>query len=167
MNQRLCGDGWISLWKNEREILYVEMDISAMVVPVTPEGNVLLITEPSPAYDNRILYLPCGSLEAGEAPASAANREMQEEIGLKAAQLTQIGELYPMVKYVRCRQHVFLAQDFEPSRLTGDEGPDWVIEVQPAPLDDFETLIAQGRLQDSTVIAALYMARSYLHTSTQ
>ena len=162
MNQKLCGDKWISLWKNEKGILYVQMDDAALVVPITPEGDVLCITEPSQAYGGRVLGLPAGNIEQGETAADAANRELQEEIGLKATRLTLVGQLHTFIKYVRGRHSVYLAQDFVPSRLQGDEGDDWIIEVERVPLRTFETLIAQGRLSDSNTIAALFMTRSYL-----
>ncbi len=162
MNQQLCGDQWMSLWKNERDILYVSMDDAALIVPVSPQGEVLMITEPSPAYGGRMLGLPAGRVEAGETADIAANRELQEEIGLKAGHLTWLGDLFPFYKYMRCRQSVYLACDFSASRLPGDEDEHWVIEVERVPLRQFESLIATGRLQDSNTIAALYMARSYL-----
>lgn len=162
MNQPLCGDEWISLWRNDRDIVYVQMDNGALIVPITADGNVLLITEPSPAYGQRILGLPSGVVEPDEAPEAAANRELQEEIGLKAGRLNWLGDLHPFFKYVHCRQSVFLARDLEPSQLEGDEGPDWIIEVERVPLDSFEQLIHTGRLQDAPTIAALYLARRYL-----
>ncbi len=162
MSQRLCGDQWIALYKNEKNILYVGMDDGVMIVPVLPNGDVLFITEPSPAYGERVLFLPSGMVEPGEAPAVTANRELQEEIGYRARQLRSIGNLNPFVKYVRSRQQIFLARGLEPSKLVGDEGLDWRIEIEPHPMRRFEDLIASGRLRDSTVIAALYMARQAL-----
>jgi ADP-ribose diphosphatase len=162
MGQKLCGDQWISLYRNDQDITYVQMDDAALVVPLTADGQVLFITEPSPAYGERVLTLPAGNVETGETPAIAANRELQEEIGYRAARLDALGQLYPFVKYLRCCQHIFLARDLAPSRLQGDEGSDWIIEVEPTPLLHFERLIDTGRLRDSTAIAALYRARRYL-----
>jgi ADP-ribose diphosphatase len=162
MNQPICGDEWITLWHNERQIVYVQMGDGAMAVPLTPEGDVLFITEPSPAYGERILGLPSGLVDTEELPVEAANRELQEEIGLKAGRLTLLGELNPMVKYVHCRISIFLARDFTPNKLQGDEDEHWHIEVERIPLRDFESFIASGRLTDSTAIAALYLARRYL-----
>ncbi|MAS35240.1 MAG: ADP compounds hydrolase NudE [Anaerolineaceae bacterium] len=160
MDQKLCGDTWISLRENEQGVLYVEMDEAIVVVPVTPEGNVLLIMEPSAAYGENVLTLPAGRIESGEDAATAANRELQEEIGFKAQSLTPIGQLHPFIKYLRSHQTIFLARDMIPSKLDGDE--DWAIAVEPTPLNAFETLIDAGRLTDSIVIATLYLTRRYL-----
>jgi len=164
MNQRICGDQWIGLYKNANGIVYIGMGDgdSVMTVPVTPNGDVLLITEPSPAYDERVLFLPSGNVESGETPAFAANRELQEEIGYRANQLNHLGDLHPFIKYVRCRMHIYLGRQLESSKLIGDEGPEGRIEVERHPLASFEDLIAAGRLRDSTAIAALFMARQAL-----
>ncbi len=162
MSDMICGDEWISLHKNERNICYVKMADAALVVPLTDQQEVLLITEPSPAYGGTILCLPGGMVENDEQASMAANRELQEEIGLRAGRMDSLGELYPMIKYVQCRQRIYLGRGLKKSKLNGDEGADWPITVEPFPLAQFDSLIASGRLRDSSVIAALFMARSYL-----
>ncbi len=160
-NQIIGGDQWMALCQNERGVLYTRMDDGALVVPLTAEGEILFINEPSPAYGEMVLYLPGGMVEPGEKPAYAANRELQEEIGYIATHLDYLGVLYPSIKYVECRQHVYLGRGLTASKLQGDED-DTLITVQRVPLSHFESLIAAGRLRDSTVIAALYLARSFL-----
>jgi len=132
----------------------------ALIVPLTAEGEVLLALEPSAAFDEPTLVLPGGVIEVGEPPAEAANREMQEEIGYKAGRLDLLGELRPFSKYLTVRSYIYLARDLVPGRLTGDE--DYQIGIERVPLSDFETLIANGRLHDARVIAALYMAQSFM-----
>ena len=132
----------------------------ALIVPLTAEGEVLLTLEPSAAFHEPTLVLPGGVVEAGEPPAEAANRELQEEIGSKAERLDLLGELRPFSKYLTVRSYIYLARDLVPGRLTGDEG--YQIGIERVPLSDFETLIANGRLRDARVIAALYMAQSFM-----
>jgi hypothetical protein len=48
----------------------------------------------------------------------------------------------------------------QPSKLQGDEA--YEITVERVPLAQFEELIASGRLCDSSVIAALFLARNFL-----
>lgn len=167
MTQILGGDQWMTLCQNEQGILFTRMGDAALVVPLTTDGDVLLITEPSPAYGGLVLYLPCGNVEPGEVPADTANRELQEEIGYRAGRLDSLGQLHPSIKYVECRQHIYLGRDLTPSKLQGDEGADWPITVEAVSLARFEELIAAGRLCDSTVIAALYLARDFLSRETR
>ncbi len=132
----------------------------ALIVPFTAEGEVLLSLEPSAAFDEPTLILPGGIVEAGEPPAEAANRELQEEIGYKAGRLDFLGELRPFSKYLAVRSFVYLARDLIPSKLAGDE--DYEVGIERVALSDFEALIAASRLHDARAIAALYMARAYI-----
>lgn len=139
---------------------HIEYRNKAQCVALTDTGMVIFIVEPSPAYGEDVLYLPGGGIEQGESPQEAANRELQEEIGYKALRLTPLGELRPWVKYLHHSAFLYLARELTPSKLHGDEIHNITTEL--VPLNDFERVIAAGRLHDSTVIAALYLARDYI-----
>ncbi|HVB21638.1 MAG TPA: NUDIX domain-containing protein [Ktedonobacteraceae bacterium] len=137
-------------------------DNEVMIVPLTLEGDVILTSEPSPAFGEPALILPGGSIEANEAMEATATRELQEEIGYAPGRLTYLGELRPSSKYFATRSFIFLGRDLTASSLQGDE--DYEILQERIPLATFEQLIATGRLTDARVIAALYIARSFLQT---
>jgi ADP-ribose diphosphatase len=121
---------------------------------------VLLTIEPSAAFPGPTMILPGGSTNPDLPHAETANLELQEEVGLRAERIDFLGELRPFSKYLTVRTFVYLARDLVPSRLVGDET--YVIDVEQVPLSDFESLIDAGRLLDARVIAALYMARTFL-----
>jgi ADP-ribose diphosphatase len=139
---------------------YVQGGDNALVVALTPRGEVFLVAEPSPAFHDETLVLPGGEISAGEQPAQTANRELQEEIGYKAGKLVHLGQIRGDAKYNTQCVHIFLALDLRPSRLAGDEP--YKMRVGRVPLANFEQLIASGKLTDANSIAALYMAQSYL-----
>lgn len=152
---------WIALYEGFRETVYVAASNGVMVVPFLPGGDVILIQEPTGYGDGDLtLLLPAGSIEPGEDPQASANRELQEEIGLAAARFDPLGRVQPWVKYLNSHIELYLARDLTPSRLQGDE--DYEIVTENVPLDSFETLMASGRLRDSSVIAALFLARQRL-----
>lgn len=126
------------------------------------ESDVLLTVEPSAAFDEPALLLPGGEASPELTYEETANRELQEEVGYRAARLDFLGELRPWAKYLAVRSFVYLARDLTPSKLPGDE--QYEIGVERAPLSAFEPLIAAGRLKDARVIAALYMARARLQS---
>jgi ADP-ribose pyrophosphatase len=140
---------------------YVHGKDGTQCVPLTDSGRVICIVEPSPAFGRDILTLPGGQIERHETPAIAANRKLQEEIGYYANQLDYLGELRPWIKYLRASIYIYLARDLTPSNLGGDGCCNLATEL--IHLDDFERLIEQGRLQDSSVIAAFYRARAFLN----
>ncbi len=131
-----------------------------LVVALDGGDEVLLACEPSAAFGEPVLILPGGCAEPGEPHEATANRELQEELGFRAARLDPLGELWPWSKYLRVRSHVFLARELTPSRLDGDEG--YEIGIERVPLSQFELEIAAARLRDARAIAALYLARAFL-----
>lgn len=133
-----------------------------MIVPLTVEGDIILTSEPSPAFGEPALILPGGSIETDETMEATAARELQEEIGFASGRLTYLGELRPSAKYFTTRSFIYLGRDLTPSSLQGDE--DYEILQERVPLATFEQLIATRRLTDARVIAALYMARGFLQT---
>ncbi len=160
MTRVICGDQWISYCENDDGDGFVQMEDAVLVVPVDADGNVLAITEWSAAYRERVLVLPGGIVDDGESSEEAANRELQEEIGLRAASIEPLARLYPLHKYVNAATEVFLAQEFTESRLEGDEG--WEIEIERIPLREAAAAAAAGRPADSTVVAALLLAARHL-----
>ena len=141
---------------------FVRCDDEAIVVALTDDGDVLLTIEPSAAFPGPTVILPGGTTSPDLSSAETANRELQEEIGLRAGRLDFLGELRPFSKYLTVRTFVYLGRDLTESWLVGDEP--YTVEVDRVPLSSFESLIANGRLMDARVIAALYMARAFLES---
>ena len=139
---------------------FVHTGDEVLVVALSEQGQALLLKEPSPAFGAPTLVLPGGSVEEDEEFSLAANRELQEEAGFRAARLDYLGELRPFSKYLTVRSHVYLARQLSPSALPRDEG--YEIEVSRVPIGGFEELVGDGRLLDARVIAALYLARAFM-----
>ncbi|MBI2084778.1 MAG: ADP compounds hydrolase NudE [Candidatus Aenigmarchaeota archaeon] len=137
----------------------VEKKDSAMIVPITDDGNLILIKEYFVATDDYQISLPKGRVDSGH-PLDAANRELQEEIGYKANKMTPLGTLIVSPGSTRHKTHIYLAQKLVESRLQGDE--DEEIELIKVPFEDFEKFIENKELTEARVIAALYIARNYL-----
>ncbi len=159
----LCGDEWMALAQTrhgDQEVSVIVAGDEAVIVPLTPEGEVIFTVEPSPALGRDVLILPGGTIESGEPALEAANRELQEEIGFRAARLDFLGRVQPWAKYLTTTAHLYLARDLTPSTLPGDE--DYAIRLERVRLDGFEALIDSGRLGDARVIAALYLTRRHL-----
>jgi ADP-ribose pyrophosphatase len=107
-----------------------------------------------------LLELPAGTLNPGEAPALAANRELQEEIGMRAEHLEELTSFYLAPGYSSELMHVFLAQGFSPSVLAQDE--DEVIIVEKVPAAQALGLVQRGELRDAkSLVAVLLAARRF------
>jgi ADP-ribose diphosphatase len=161
LHKLIFSNRWLSLYEADQGTCYVACDSGVMVVPITADHRVILISEPTAYGDGAgTLFVPSGKIDEGEDAAQSANRELQEEIGFAAARLDCLAEVEPWAKYLKSSISIFLARDLTPSKLDGDEA--YAIEQVHVPLASFERLIAEGKLSDTTVIAALYLARQRL-----
>ncbi len=133
---------------------------AVLVVPMPDPDTVLLIREYAAGTERYELGFPKGRIEAGEDALQAAGREIREEIGLAARELTPLDELTIAPGYIRARTHVVLARDLYPAPLPGDEPEP--IEVVPWPLADLPGLLRQPDLSEARTLAALLLTREYL-----
>jgi ADP-ribose diphosphatase len=84
---------------------------TALIVPLDPGNNVLFVREYFYAIDEYQLGLPKGRIDKGSDPVKTANKELQEEIGLRAGKLEKLKVLTMTPGYSTQRTHVFLAHD--------------------------------------------------------
>src|ERR1039458_3436416 len=98
----------------------VEKHDGAIILPIE-DGRVWLVEQFRYTIQERALELPQGSWErAIEDPEKLARGELQEELGLKAAQMIQLGTLWIAYGFARQREHVFLASGLSPAEKIPD-----------------------------------------------
>lgn len=157
----IASHRWLSLYEGFRGEPFIRSNDGVVVVPVNDKGEVLFISEPTIFDQQPVLFLPAGSVDRNETPAVAANRELQEEIGYRAERLDFLHIFHPLARHAEWKAHAFLGRNLFPSKLDGDEP--YELPITYIPLSNFEQLLVEGKLHDSTIIAALYMARSFLN----
>jgi len=155
----IASDPYFTLMADAEGVGYVHCGDGVLVIPLTADDQVLLAVEYSPAFGREILTLVAGSVDEGESPEEAANRELQEELGWRAKRIEFLGELHPF-KYLHSRQFLFLAQDLVPSHRQGDERHP--VRARSIPLDGWMELCVRGELQDALAVAALSLADRHL-----
>jgi ADP-ribose diphosphatase len=133
---------------------------AVLIVPMLDSQTVLLVREYAAGVERYELGLPKGKVDDGETPLVAANRELKEEVGYGARQLTFITSLSIAPAYLEHMTDIILAEDLYPEKLEGDEPEE--LEVIPWRLDDLQLLFAQGDCTEARSIAALYLIRDYL-----
>ena len=139
---------------------YIDARDESLIVPLCANGEIIFIVEPSAAFEEDVLLLPGGSVESDESAAETADRELQEEIGYKAARLDYLGVVRPWSKYLRVSSHIYLGRELRESQAKGDE--EYVIQRITVPLSDTARLIAEGTIRDARVIVALQLLFAYL-----
>jgi ADP-ribose pyrophosphatase len=134
----------------------IEHTGSVAMVPLDEAGNVWFVRQYRHAARQVLLELPAGTLNAGEAPLPAANRELQEEIGMRAGQLEELASIYLAPGYSSELMHVYLAQELSASALAPDE--DEFLDIEQVPATRVLGLIQRGELHDAKSVAALLLA---------
>jgi ADP-ribose pyrophosphatase len=133
---------------------------AAAAVPLTDDGNVLLIRQYRHAAGGYIYEIPAGKIDPGEDPLACAAREVEEEIGRRASSLTPMLSFYTTPGFTDEVIHLFLATGLTPGTQSLER--DEVLEVVEMPLEQAIRHIADGTIRDAKTIIGLqasYLAR--------
>jgi ADP-ribose pyrophosphatase len=143
----------------------VELDVvrhpgAAAVVPLDAEGRVLMVRQYRHTVGGWLLEIPAGKLAAGEDPATGAGRELEEEAGVRAATLRELGSILVSPGFCDERIWLYLATDLEavPQRLEDDE----VLSLERLPLAEAVHRAESGEIVDAKSTCALLRAAALL-----
>ncbi|MBQ7907089.1 MAG: NUDIX hydrolase [Clostridia bacterium] len=130
------------------------------VVPVTDDGQVIMVRQFRYPFEQVLLEIPAGKLEPGEDPLEAVKRELEEESGAVAGKIQHIGELYTTVAIFDEKIQIYLTTDltFKDSHPDEDE----FVEVTKIPLDTLVTMIMNGEIKDAKTQIAILKADKIL-----
>jgi ADP-ribose pyrophosphatase len=134
----------------------IEHTGAVAVVPLDEEGNVFMVRQYRHSVRAELLELPAGTVKPGEDPDSTAMRELQEEIGMTAADLKLIGEFFLAPGYSSELMRVYLAHGLTPASLPPDE--DEVIQVEKILFPDAVRMAINGQIRDAKSVAGLLLA---------
>lgn len=143
----------------------VELDVvhhpgAAAVVPLDGDGSLLMVRQYRHTVGGWLLEVPAGKLSPGEDPAACAHRELEEEAGVRAATLRELGSIFVSPGFCDERIWLFLATDLTASgqRLEADE----VLAVERVPLAEAERRALDGELVDAKSTVAILRAAALL-----
>ena len=141
-----------------REI--VEHSGGVGVLPVDGEGNCWCVRQFRYAFGAHLLEVPAGKLEPGEKPLECAIRELSEETGFAAKELTFLGALYPSPGYCRETLYLYLATGLTPGKAHLDKGE--FLDVEVWKLDELYDMVMRGELPDAKTAMAVVKAKLLL-----
>jgi ADP-ribose pyrophosphatase len=131
---------------------------SVVIVPVTDDGDIILVRQYRHAIGRWAWELPAGSLKPGEDAKQAAIRECHEEIGLIPSTVVPLGAFFPTPGYCDEKMNFYRADGLrEPSTADEPAHPDEDedIEVQPFPQTAIRRMVAAGDIIDLKTVAGL------------
>jgi 8-oxo-dGTP pyrophosphatase MutT (NUDIX family) len=131
----------------------------AQIVPVTKEGDVVLVRQYRHGASRITLEMPAGLVDPGETPAEAALRECLEETGYRARDPISLGVLYPNPTLFANKLYAYLAKDVVPERAIKNVGAEET-EVVLVPTAELPKLMLDGTIDHALACATFWR---YLH----
>ena len=142
------------------EMAVVRHPGSTAVVPFLDNNMVVMELQYRHAVGEYMLEIPAGTMDPGELPLDCARRELEEETGLRATRMIELGPVHILPSYSDEIIHVYIARELTPARQKLDR--DEILEVVHYPFEETLRMIADGRITDALTILSLQKAWFYL-----
>lgn len=134
---------------------------AAAVVPLLPDGQVILIRQFRKPFNQVIWEIPAGTLEPNEDPQNTAYRELQEEIGYAPENLVKLGGISVAPGYTSEFIHIYLAEKIKKAELDGDV--DEFIDAYIMPFAEALDMVYSGEITDAKTVTGLLLAQKHLN----
>jgi len=157
---------WLRVWQQEVHLpngivipdyLLTKGRSFAMIFPLTPEGQVVMVEQYKHGPGHWMLDLPAGYLEEDDpSPLETARRELLEETGYTSEEWHPLGEFVNNPNRSADKACFFLALGAR--RIQGqhlDEAED--ILVRLVPLEEMTGLVLEGRIESLSTACALLL----------
>ena len=116
------------------------------ILPLDQDGNVTLVQQYRYPFHELLLELPAGKLDPEEEHRTAAARELSEETGLEAGELTYL--------------HMYLARGLRRSVSHPDD--DEFLNVITMPFAELVQKVMDGTIQDAKTVATVLKTKVLL-----
>ena len=127
--------------------------------PAGDDPQVLLIRQYRYAAGGYLYEVPAGRLDKDEDPADCARRELREETGCSADQITRLTTIFPTPGFCDEQIHLFMATGL--TRGEANREPDEFLEVETLPLSRALAMIERGEIRDGKTVSALLFAAGF------
>src|SRR5712672_1742925 len=126
---------------------------SVVVLPVFPDGRILLIRQYRYATRQYLWELVAGRIDAGESVRAAAARELIEETGYRAKAFRVFLNMFPTPGFLEERMYILLAEKLTAGQAQPEE--DERITAKAFRREDLEEMIRKNLLRDAKTVAGL------------
>lgn len=131
------------------------------VVPLVfdAEGlaSVVLVSQYRPPYGGLVIEIPAGMRDvANEPPEETGRRELIEEAGLRAGQMSHLVDILPSPGMTDSVCMIYLATECTTVHHDRHGPEEQVMELLHVPLDDALAMIDAGEIRDAKTVAGLF-----------
>jgi 8-oxo-dGTP pyrophosphatase MutT (NUDIX family) len=145
----------VETWPDIGDYELIHKHHAVAVVPVTPEGDVVLVRQFRPPVRTELTEIPAGLLDIeGEDAITCAGRELFEETGYHHASIAFLGGVYVSPGFTDEYMHLFWARTEREPTGTPEAG----IEVVRMPLHRAVEGARSGKVRNATTALGLLLA---------
>ena len=125
------------------------------VIPITPEGDVLLVSQFRPPIRDHLTEIPAGLLDVeDEDTLTCAARELFEETGFRHEAIEFLGGVYLAPGFTGVYMHLFLAR----TAAEAEGEPEHGIELVRTPFAEAVAAARAGKVRNAFTALALLLA---------
>lgn len=132
----------------------VEHKGGVCVLPITDEGEILMVRQFRYPYMEQLLEIPAGKRDSlEEEPLECGKRELKEETGAESDNFVFLGEFYPTPGYTNEKIYIYYADNL----TFGDTNPDEdeFLDIERVPFEKALDMVLCGKIKDGKTQCAI------------
>lgn len=133
------------------------------IIPITDDGEVLMVSQYRTAAKTMMLEIPAGKLEKGEDPLECGKRELIEETGYSGSEFIPLGAYYATPGYCEEKLTIYLARGLEWQGQHLDDGE--FLNVKKYSLDELFNMVMNNEIYDCKTAIAILKAKQILNNA--
>ena len=134
---------------------------AACCLPILDKDRIVLTRQYRYAVGEESIEIPAGKLDRDETSEECAYRELREETGFIAEELTLLTSFYPAIGFANEKIWIYLAQNLTKDNTDTDD--DEFVETFVVDFDGALDIMNQGMIKDSKTIIALMWFEKHLN----
>jgi ADP-ribose pyrophosphatase len=138
---------------------------SVVVLPVLPDGKIVLVRQYRHATGQYLWELVAGRMERGENPKKGAARELIEETGYRAKKFTVFLQLFPTPGFLQERMYLLLAEGLTLGAAEPEEDEKLIVGTYSK--KQLEEMMQSGKMRDAKSIAGLLFYFRFLENGAR
>lgn len=128
------------------------------IIPVTKEGKIVMVEQYRKALERSIVEIPAGKIEPGEDLSNCARRELEEETGFGAGELTYIQSFATSPGFADEIIHLFVAKDLYNIENKRELDEDEFVSLIEVTVEEAEQMVKNQQIYDAkTAYSVLWM----------
>lgn len=145
----------------EGDYFYGQTNGVVMMVPILPDGRIVLTLQHRYLCDKQSIEFPAGGIGIDKSPSQAAVRELLEETGCIPKEMIKVGEFEPSNGLIRDTCHVFIV--YVASQVSQELDETEEIELMYRFPDEVDEMIRKNEIWDGETMATWALVQHYFN----